>query len=468
MEHQRGQQALSGHQSNVWQRFRIVSKRVRFNPVFLVFLVAVCIGILLIPQISSGLTYKISRARAHQVSTTPIQHIVFLLKENRTFDNYFGLFPGVNGTTTGKINVNGVQKTIPLNTLPDVAQNFCHESSCAVKASNKGAMDSFNLADRRCKAAPYPCYAEASSTLIPNYWSLASHFVLNDNTFSSAEGPSFTNHLFSVAAGSGPDLPHSAVTTPRDKTGKIELKWGCDAPTGTTTQLLNGSKVYPCFSYSTLASEMDAARISWKFYTPFAGQSGYQWNTLDAFPADRKSSNVVPWQNIITDAQNNNLPSFSWVTFPTQQSEHPTAATCPGENESVQIINAIEQSSQWANTAIFLAWDDYGGFYDHVPPPVIDGLGLGFRVPFMVISPYAWATDNAAINPHVSHVQLEFASVLRFAEEVFTLPSLGRRDTTAGDLSQLFDFSHVHENPLILQTRTCPTNNPPLLGNYDD
>lgn len=122
----------------------------------------------------------------------------------------------------------------------------------------------------------------------------------------------------------------------------------------------------------------------------------------------------------------------------------------------------------WASTAILLTWDDYGGFYDHVAPQRLDPLGLGFRVPFLVISPYAYAGDNRH-NTHVSHDPLEFASVLRFAEEVFKLPSLGTRDVKAGDLMPLFDFSRVHNSAITLGQRTSPK--PTLIknnGNFDD
>jgi len=149
-------------------------------------------------------------------------------------------------------------------------------------------------------------------------------------------------------------------------------------------------------------------------------------------------------------------------------SEHPPASSCTGENWTTNIINSIEKSAAWSSTAIFVTWEDWGGFYDHVAPPIIDGLGYGFRVPFMVISPYAYATTNAQNNPHVDHTQLEFSSVLRFAEQVFNLPSLNRRDVTAGDLMKDFDFSQVHEQPIILQQRSCSGKILPPTGNFND
>jgi phospholipase C len=123
-------------------------------------------------------------------------------------------------------------------------------------------------------------------------------------------------------------------------------------------------------------------------------------------------------------------------------------------------------SPEWSSTVVFLTWDDYGGFYDHVPPQNVDALGLGFRVPMLIISPFAYASDNPG-NPHIGHVALEFSSVLKFAEEVFGLPSLGRRDVTAGDPMKEIDTSMVHNAPLQLNTRTCPKSSVTTI-NADD
>ena len=124
-------------------------------------------------------------------------------------------------------------------------------------------------------------------------------------------------------------------------------------------------------------------------------------------------------------------------------------------------------SPAWANSIIILTWDDYGGLYDHVVPPVIDGLGYGFRVPLLVISPYAYVSNNTT-NPHVDHDTLEFSSVLLLAEQIFSLPSLGRRDTSAGNLMNALDFTQVHNSPLILPQRTCSGKQVPMTGDFND
>jgi phospholipase C len=159
----------------------------------------------------------------------------------------------------------------------------------------------------------------------------------------------------------------------------------------------------------------------------------------------------------------------TWLTYDTAHSEHPPASSCLGENQTISDIEAVMNGPDWANTAIFLTWDDFGGFYDHVAPPKTDALGYGFRVPFLVLSPYAWAGDNAA-EPHVSHDQLELSSVLGFIEYNFGLSSLGRRDTTAGNLLPLFDFSRAHKSPVSFQPQTCPSGSSSIkmTGSFDD
>ncbi len=400
-------------------------------------------------------TLFISKASAN----SPIQHIVYIVKENHTFDNYFGAFPGVNGATTGKVKVNGIVQTIPLGPFQDKPPyDYLHGWTSAKAAYDNGAMDNFNQGN--CATPPYPCYQVARQNDLPNYWAYARTYLLNDNSFSNLRGPSFPNHMYTVAGASGPDESHSAINNPSLISNG---HWGCDAPTGTTVQLFNGTTQYPCFTMTTLVDEMAQAGVSWKYYAPQPGQGGYVWNALDAFEQDRNGpawANDVPPQQFLTDIANNTLPQFSWLIAPGGLSEHPGAnggnSMCKGENWTVQQINAIMNSPYWQSTAIILTWDDYGGYYDHIAPTNDDHLGYGFRVPFLVISPYAYASDNPS-NPHVGHTKLGFGSVLKFAEQTFNLPSLGKADVTDGDLSTQFDFSQVHNPPLILQQRTCPT-----------
>ena len=212
-------------------------------------------------------------------------------------------------------------------------------------------------------------------------------------------------------------------------------------------------KQFSCFSFPTMAESLDNLVVSWKYYSPPSSDPGYIWSTFDAINYVRNGSDwsrVVNPSTFVTDVENNQLPSVSWVITPTWQSEHPPASTCAGENATVAELNAIMQNSSiWNSTAVFIVWDDFGGSYDHVTPPVLDAFGLGPRVPLLIVSPYAK-------KGYISNTQYEFSSVLKFIEERFGLPALGDRDTNANDLSESFNFAQAPLPPLVLKTRECP------------
>lgn len=397
----------------------------------------------------------------------PIKHIVFMIKENHSFDNYFGVFPGANGALSGLIKVNGVERRIPLNPAVDQPQGYCHEFPCAKVDYDQGKMDAFNLGSiANCNTPPYECYQVGSQRFIPNYWKLAQTYVLGDDAFSSLRGISFPNHLFTVAAAAGPTIPQSVIENP---TGS---PWGCDASSSVKVQLFNGSYVFPCFAadFKNLADELQAAGVSWKYYGAGPQDAGYVWSTLDAFSSIRDSglwkTNVVDERQFAKDARAGNLPAFSWLTSTFDDSEHPPASTCVGENWTSRQVEAVMQGPDWSSTVIVLAWDDFSGFYDHVAPPNVDQLGFGFRVPFLIISPYAYAASNPS-NPHIDHQQLDFASVLNFAEKLFNLPPLGSRGPAVGDLLSALDFTQAHDPAVPLTQRACghvrPFKPPPVI-----
>jgi hypothetical protein len=215
----------------------------------------------------------------------------------------------------------------------------------------------------------------------------------------------------------------------------------------------NLSEQFPCWDFQTLADSLQNAGVSWKFYAPAQGEVGYNFSTFDAINHIRNTSlwntNVVPFQQFVNDAATGNLPAVSWLVAGTA-TDHPNrGGLCDGENWSVEQINAIMQSQYWPNTAIFLTWDDYGGFYDHVVPPQLDQFGLGPRVPMIIISPYAQPG-------YISHTQYEFSSVLKFIEERFGLPPLTARDAGANDTTDSFNFEQAPLPPLVLPVRNCP------------
>lgn len=376
-----------------------------------------------------------------------IKHFVFLVKENRTFDNYFGTFPGANGTTTGLISTGQV---IPLGPMPDVTpRDISHDWSSTRLAMDFGKMDMFdqilgyNGSIAQCNLnGDYLCYTQVTQQSIPNYWSYAQNFVLADNTFSSVTAESFANHMYTVAAQSG-----GAITDPSPPTLP-----GCDAQPSTFVSVVEAdgetTTEFPCFSFATLADSLQAAGVSWKYYAP--GETA--WNPLDAINSIRNSSlwqtNVVSSSDFVSDAMNGNLASVSWIVGQGVQMEHPTKSICNGENWTVQLLNAIMQGPDWDSTAVFVTWDEFGGLYDHVPPPTLDEYGLGPRVPLLIISPYAIAGK-------VSHTQYEFSSFLKLVEERFGLSALTNRDAQANDMLDSFNFSQTPLPPLILQQREC-------------
>ena len=378
-----------------------------------------------------------------------IQHIVFIIKENRSFNNYFGTFPGAVGATTCKVS-NG--QTITLGHTPDRVRDMGHNWSDAVTAIDSGKMDKFDLVALGNVNGDYMTCSLLQETDIPNYWSYAKTFVLADHMFSSLKGPSFPNHLYTVAA----DDEDGVVSNPFNP-NQAAGSWGCDAPSGTYVQVMNTkgqvTKEAPCFTSTTLADLLEDAGVSWAYYAPSEGESGYIWSTLDSFSQIRNSTlwtqHVLPYTQFEADAEAGNLPAVSWVVQPGDQSDHPPASACEGENFTVGQLNALMQGPEWDSTAVFLTWDDFGGFYDPVAPPSVDYYGFGPRIPLLIISPYSKPA-------YISHTQYELSSILKTVEERFSLPSLNGRDVAANDTLDSFDFSQKPLAPLVLKTRSCP------------
>lgn len=422
--------------------------------------------LLLLSACSSGTTLT---SLLH-VAAQDIKHIVFFIKENRTFDNYFGTYPGANGATTA---VDSEGETISLQHEQDQIPDINHSYAGARQAYDNGAMDQFDLLSsdsttyQTRRANPYAnnSLTQLYQSDIPNYWLYAQNFVLGDNMFSSLMGPSFPNHLYTVAAQSG-----GVIDLPPVESSKLPdgvTAWGCDVPNETVSvKNSNGSitKQEACFDFQTLADELDARGYSWRYYAPPSSISGYQWSAFDAIRHIRYGKDwqyVVPTGQFLTDAANGALPTVSWIVTPAWASEHSPASVCQGENWTVNMLNKLMHGSDWSSTAVFLTWDDFGGFYDHVSPEQIDGYGLGFRVPLLVISPYAK-------KGYIDHTLYEFSSMLRFAEDILGLATLTNRDKGANDMFNAFDFAQKPRAPLILRPRTCHVTMIYANPDYDD
>jgi phospholipase C len=375
-----------------------------------------------------------------------INHIVFIIKENHSFDNYFGRFPGADGATTGRTASGQV---VPLAEAPDqVYPDVAHSADAAFAAYDGGRMNGFDRLAGAVTLGVNHAYTQMYPADIPSYWAYARHFTLDDHFFSSIMGPTFPNHLMTIAAQNADVISNPTVASGR---------WGCDSPALSHAQTVSvaGHKgaTYPCFDMATLADRLNGSHVSWRYYAPGIGHSGYIWSTFDAIRHIRFGyqwrTNVLPWRQFTSDVAHGHLAAVTWLVTDTAESEHPPASTCNGENTTVSQVNAIMRSRFWKDTAIIVTWDDFGGFYDHVAPPRTSRWGLGPRVPALIISPYAR-------RGHVDHTVYDFTSVLAFIEERFVLQPLTDHDASANPLRGSFDFSARRADRFLLRQHTCP------------
>ncbi len=275
---------------------------------------------------------------------------------------------------------------------------------------------------------------------IPNYWAYARNFVLADRYFTSVHGPSLPNELFALAAQSGGVI---------DNGSDFGSGVACDGGPAELVTVIdangNRTQVSPCFDFRTLADSLGKAGISWKYYgdgpnvfsTIRSIRNGPAWHTN--FPSEAQ---------FFSNAESGSLPAVAWLATTADTDEHPPESPCPGENWTVQVLNAVMQGPDWNSTVVFIAWDDFGGLYDHVAPPQVDQFGFGPRVPLLIISPYAKPG-------YISHTISEHSSILRFVETRYRLDPLTYRDATASNMLDSFDFGQPPRPPLLLQTRQC-------------
>ena len=361
-----------------------------------------------------------------------IQHVVIIIQENRSFDNMFNGFPGADTARTGQMSDG---QTVTLGTIHlNAGYDLRHRHLTWWDSWDGGKMDGFDV-DRAPGQSPTFPYQYVVHSDIAQYWDMASKYTLADRMFQSNTSGSYPAHLYLVSGQSDQVIGNPDATP-----------WGCDAPQGTKATLVgpDGQELpgpFPCFSYPTLADLMNAQQMSWRFYSPYLNQSGGIWDTYDSFQRIRYGPdwgrNVVsPETQVLSDIQAGQLAQVTWVVPSAENSDHPGSQSLTGPMWVASIVDGIGASKFWSSTAIFVTWDDWGGWYDHVPPPQLDDMGLGFRVPLIVISPYAR-------HGYVSHVDHEFGSILHFTEENFGLPSLGQSDARADDLSDCFDFTQT-------------------------
>ena len=388
-------------------------------------------------------------------NTSPIKHVVILIQENRSFDNFFATFPGADGSTTGyylkKVNGKYVRTQVALTETTLGSLDFNHSWSDYTGDYDNGGMDGFNKEGYNGNnPAGLQPYQYVNPSQIQQYWTLAQQYALADEMFQTQGSGSFTAHQ-DLIAGTTHQVYNNHIGSLIDYPSG-NGNWGCNAPAQTVTsmltktgQYLKGGGPFPCLTYSTgtLRDKLDAKHVSWKYYAPPHKNNtvGALWNAFAAIDAvyngPEWATNIsMPETNIFNDITNSQLPAVSWVVPDQVDSDHPHLKTgqYTGPAWVASVVNAIGTSSYWNSTAIIVVWDDWGGFYDHVPPPFFDNAGgLGFRVPMLVISPYVPAGT-------IAHTQYEFGSILKFVEQTFALGSMGTTDVRATSIGNIFNF----------------------------
>jgi phospholipase C len=377
----------------------------------------------------------------------PIDHVVILVRENHSFDNLFGNFPGASGASTARIDTGKVVKLghTPDHTLLDID----HSGGSAALAVNSGKMNQFNILPGAIQNGVDVATSRYAQQDISSYWKYAQTFALDDHFFSTIMGPSFPNHLITIAASSS-----NVVDNP---SGQTFHAWGCDAGPYSLVSAMDPKtgrnyETKPCFNMTTMADTFQKHYTSWNYYAPRQYKSGYVWSSFDAIKHIRDSSlwktNVPAYTRFASDVKAGKLAQVSWLVAPEELSDHPPYSICVGQSWVDQQINSVMQSKYWKSTLIVLTWDDFGGFYDHMAPPVRDHISLGPRIPTILISPYARSG-------YVDHHTMDFTSILKFVEQDFHLPALNVHDRTAPSLLSSLDFTQSPLPPLLLH-QSCP------------
>ncbi|MBF6594127.1 MAG: alkaline phosphatase family protein [Thermaceae bacterium] len=429
-----------------------------------------------------------------------IQHVVIIMQENRSFDSYFGTFPGADGIS--------MKDGIPTVCVPDPASGVCvrpyhdpsdlnrggpHGQKAAIADVDGGKMDGFiaqaEAGQRlRCQGRNDPSCSQPGQTNvmgyhdgreIPNYWAYAKAFVLQDHMFEPNASWSLPEHLFLVsewaARCQSADNPQSCINALQNPFIPDRVLGGRAAVVPPGGRLIN-----PMYAWTDLTYLLNKNQVSWKYYVApgtepdceddsettcvqkkqNAGTPGI-WNPLPWFTTvqqDHQVQNIQDLSHFYADAKSGRLPAVSWIAPSGKESEHPPALVSVGQRYVTSLINAIMQSPDWNSTAIFLSWDDWGGFYDHVVPPQVDQNGYGLRVPGLVISPYAK-------KGFIDHQVLSHDAYAKFIEDDFLNGSRldpktdGRPDPRPtvreslpqlGDLQADFDFNQPPQPPLVL------------------
>jgi phospholipase C len=390
-------------------------------------------------------------------SSGKIQHVVVIFQENRTPDNLFHGLPNADIANSGMNSDGQTIPLVPVSLVTDYDPNHSHNSF--VLMYDTGRMDGADKIPAFCKPGATDCpapnlqFAYVNPSEVAPYFQMAERYTFADRMFQTNQGPSFPAHQFIISGTSAPTATsnlfaaENPFTPGGDGTGSGGT--GCTAAPGQLVALIDptgdeSQTQYPCFEHPALVDLLDSKKLTWRYYTPSAGSIWTGPNAIHHLRLGPDWANDVILQQtqVLTDIAGGNLAAVSWVIPDGKASDHALATDGSGPSWVASIVNAIGNSPYWSNTAIFITWDDWGGWYDHVAPTVINSYEYGFRVPLIVVSPYAKSA-------YVSHVTHDFGSILKFIEQNFGLPSLGYADAPADNFSDCFDFS---QTPLTFQT----------------
>ena len=380
------------------------------------------------------------RPVAATATTTPIEHVVVLMQENHSFDNYFGTYPGVDGIPDGvcmpldPFSATGdCVEPFQLGENDVVLEDPVHNRTTQGIQYNDGAMDGFVYALEQRGQDGRLAMAHYGEEHLPYYWNLLGEYVLFDRFFSSAAA-SFANHMFWVA--------------------------GVSAEEGPAPGALN--------DVVTIFDRLQEAGIDWKFYVQDY-QPEVNYRTIDEFPSGVEQVASVPLLNIdrfidepdlnshivdldeyYADLERGTLPAVAYIVS-AGPSEHPVGRVISGQRFVRGLIQTLMRSSSWESSAFMVTYDDWGGWYDHVRPPQVDAHGYGFRVPAFLVGPYAK-------RGHVESATLDYTSILRFIEDNWGLEPLAERDASATSIAGAFDFDRPPREPSFVGFERTPAD----------
>ena len=395
-----------------------------------------------------------------------VKHIVIITQENRSFDNMFNGFPGADTVQSGPIHTGSIVPLTPQGI--EAGYNISHQGKDFPKAYDKGKLDGFDLvaagnvgsAHGFILVPPNPEYAFVPPSEAAPDWQLAHEGALADRMFQSNVDASYVAHQYLIRGNAS-----STVDNP------TAIPWGCDTPAGGTVSTLQpgfvyGPQVSPCFDGTTIGDELQQKGLTWHYYAPQVanlGQPGFNyggvWSAYGAIKHIRCASLQEPvpcqtagplwgisqplstnsgvhWPNtdILKDVPNGQLATVTWITPNIEWSDHPSCFTDEGPSWVASIVNMIGQSQFYNDTVVIVQWDDAGGWYDHVTPPLLDFDGPGCRIPLCSVSP--WSKLGQVIR-----VQFDTGRSLKFIESVYNLPSISASDTRANNLIDMLDFT---------------------------